>query len=312
MVDGERRSNEAEGFRDLTVVIPTLNEAEAIGRVLDEVMAVGVPRENILVVDGGSTDGTVEIARSKGVRVIWQEGRGKTDAIKTASKHISTPYTLLMDGDYTYPAKHIPELYRKIREGYTLVIGRRLFNPHTQPLVYRIGNKLLTTLFNLLFGTRLHDVLSGMYILRTEVLRELMYETRGFGIESEIAAHVASTIGSIAEVPIEYRRRLGEKKLSTRHGLQILREIIRLTWRYNPTFFIFTIGALLLIPGLSLGAYVAYHYLFTGIKYYVKGLIAIILTLAGSQSLLLAILSLYIKRMEFRIIRAVKAFIRSG
>ena len=293
-------------FQDLTAVIPTLNEAEAIGKVLDEVISVGVPKEKILVVDGGSTDGTIEIARSKGVKVIIQEGKGKADAIKTASKYIKTPYTLFMDGDYTYSAQHIPELYEKIKQGFSLVIGRRQFNPRSQPWIYSIGNKLLTLFFNLLFGTKLHDVLSGMYVIKTEILRELMFETQGFGIESEITAHVASTTGDMTEVPIEYRQRLGKKKLGIKHGFQIFREMIRLAWRYNPTFFIFTLGALLLIPGLVLGAYVAYHYFFTGIKYYVKGLIAIILTLTGFQSLLLAILSLYLKRMEYRLQRQLR------
>ncbi|RLE47404.1 MAG: glycosyl transferase, partial [Candidatus Methanomethylicota archaeon] len=71
-----------KGLSDVTVVIPTLNEAEAIGRVIDEVLSVGVPRENILVVDGGSTDGTVDIARSKGVKVVKQRGKGKANALK--------------------------------------------------------------------------------------------------------------------------------------------------------------------------------------------------------------------------------------
>ena len=299
----------ASRFQDLTVVIPTLNEAAAIGKVLDEVLDIGVPRENILIVDGGSTDGTIDIAKSKGVKVIIQEGKGKADAIKTASKYIKTPYTLFMDGDYTYSAQHIPELYEKIKQGFSLVIGRRQFNPRSQPWIYSIGNKLLTLFFNLLFGTKLHDVLSGMYVIKTEILRELMFETQGFGIESEITAHVASTTGDMTEVPIEYRQRLGKKKLGIKHGFQIFREMIRLAWRYNPTFFIFTLGALLLIPGLVLGAYVAYHYFFTGIKYYVKGLIAIILTLTGFQSLLLAILSLYLKRMEYRLQRQLRGTI---
>ena len=80
---------------------------------------------------------------------------------------------------------------------------------------------------------------------------------------------------------------------------------MRLAWRYNPVFTIFAAGALLLVPGLSLGSWVAYHYFFTGIKYYVKGLVAIMLTLAGFQSLLIAILALYLKRMEYRLNRRI-------
>ncbi|RLF17103.1 MAG: glycosyl transferase [Thermoprotei archaeon] len=293
-------------FSEVTIVIPTLNEAEAIGKVLNEIINVGIPKDNILVVDGGSTDGTVDIVNSMGVKVILQEGKGKADAIRTAVRYIKTPFTLLMDGDYTYPARYIPELYNKIKQGYDLVIGARLLDRSSQGILFKFGNKVLTKFFNVLFGTGLRDVLSGMYIIRTSILKELFFETRSFGIETEIVAHVVNTTNRIAEVPIEYRRRLGKKKLKVRHGFLILREMIRLAWRYNPTFFIFAMGSLPLILGLILGTYVAYYYLFVGVVYYMKGLIAIILTLVGFQSLLLAILSLYLKRMEYRLMRILK------
>ena len=291
-------------LKDITVVIPTLNEAEAIGKVIDELVQVGVPKENIVVVDGGSSDGTVEVARSKGVKVVFQEGKGKTDAVKTGLKHVTTEYALVIDGDYTYPAKHVPELLEKAcREGLDEVIGYRFKGRENIPLINRFGNWVLIKTFNLLFGTKLKDVLSGMYIIRKTALSDAFFETKGFSVEAELAAHIASTTGRIGEVPIEYRRRIGESKLSILDGVKIGLNMVFLAWRYNPVFFIFTMGALLLIPGLILGAWVAYHYFFTGIKYYVKGLVAIILTLAGFQSLLLAILSLYLKRWEQRLTR---------
>ena len=284
---------------EVTVVIPTLNEAEAIGKVIDELRQYGI--ENIIVVDGHSTDGTPKIAEEKGVKVIFQEGKGKAFAIRTALKHVKTPYILVMDGDYTYPAKHVKELYEKIKEGYDEVIGARKWSRKTQELAFRIGNRMLTLLFNLLFGVRLSDVLSGMYIVRRSRISDALFETKGFSIETEIAAHIASTTMKIAEIPIEYRKRIGKKKLKIKHGFLIAKDMIRLAWRYNPVFTIFAAGALLLIPGLALGTWVAYHYFITGIKYYVKGLVAIMLTLAGFQSLLVAILALYLKRMEYRL-----------
>ncbi len=292
---------------DVTVVIPTLNEEEAIGSVLDEVINIGIPKNNIIVVDGHSTDKTRDIASAKGVRVILQEGKGKTDAIKTAIKYVNTPTTLLMDGDYTYPASHIPDLVGKINEGYDLVIGRRNPVSGAQNPVFSFGNKILSKTFNLLYGIRLDDVLSGMYAVKTSILRELFYVSRGFGIESEIVAHVASTGGRIAEVPIHYRPRLGVKKLGVRHGFQILKEMIRLAWYYNPTLIIFALGVLfLLIPGLILTGYVAYEYLVYGVKYYVKGLIAVALTTGGIVSLSLTFITIYLKRMEIRILKQIR------
>jgi len=290
----------------LTVIIPTLNEVEGIGLVIDELLSVGIPKDSILVVDGGSTDGTVDIVKSKDVKLVIQEGRGKALAIATALKYVKTPYVAILDGDYTYPAKYIPELLKKALEGYDEVLGFRKYVEGTQPLIYRLGNYILTKLFNILFNTRLSDVLTGMYVVKTSKLNELNFEFSGFSVEAEIITHIASTSGRVTEVPIEYRRRLGKKKLGVLDGFKIARDTLRLTWRYNPTFLIFLLGSLLLIPGLVLGGYVAYHYFFTGIKYYVKGLIAIMLTLAGFQSLIAAIITLYVKRIELRILRSIE------
>ena len=306
----EDRDKEVSNLRLVTVIIPTLNEEEAIGDVLDEVIRVGVPRENILVVDGHSTDRTREIALSKGVRVVLQKGKGKTMAIKTAVDYIETPITLIMDGDYTYPAQHIPDLVREIIKGYDLVIGRRIPEEGAQKSVFSFGNRVLSKTFNFLYGIKLEDVLSGMYAVRTSLLRELSFISRGFGIESEIVAHVASTGGSITEVPIRYRARKGAKKLGVKHGFEILIDMIKLAWAYNPTFIIFALGALLLVPGLILGGYVGYHYLVHGVKYYVKGLIAVALLTTGLISLLLAILAVYLKRMEIRLLNQMRRLSR--
>jgi len=298
-------------FGRLTIVIPTLNEAEAIGRVIEEVLSVGVPRDHILIVDGGSNDGTVEIASKYGVRVIRQRSKGKADAIKTALDYVDTEYMLVMDGDYTYPAKHIPELLRHARlRNSDEVIGVRSMVHGSQGLLYRFGNLLLTKVFNILFGANLHDVLSGMYVVRVESLRDAVMEMGGFGVETEIAAHMVSTGKLVTEVPIEYRSRLGRKKLGVRHGFSIFGDMIRLAARYNPMFLLFLMGALLIIPGLVMGAYVGYWDIFYGIKYYLKGLIAIMLFLIGLQFLGMAVLSLYLKRMEFRLRRAMESLHR--
>jgi len=288
---------------NLTVLIPVLNEAPAIGDVLDELISLGIPPERILVVDGGSIDGTVEIAKSKGVRIIKQEGKGKADAIRSAVPYIDTDLVLVMDGDYTYPARHIIDLCQAKVKGVDQVIGKRLPGEKTQGPLYKLGNWILTKTFNLLFGTKLTDVLSGMYLLEKETLENMEFKSGGFGVESEIAAHIAGTGGVIVEVPIEYRRRKGEKKLRVKHGVDILSQMIRFASFYNPVFLVFLLGSILLIPGLILGFWVAYEYFAYGYKYYVKGLIAVILSATGFQSLVVALLSLYFKRTEIRILR---------
>ena len=295
----QKQNINKENLKEIvTIVIPTLNEAQAIGKVIQELKELGY--KNILVVDGKSTDGTPEIAREMGAKVIFQEGKGKADAIRTAFKHINTEFMLVMDGDYTYPAKHIEQMLEMaINRELDEVIGVREFSEN-QSMRFKFGNKALTKFFNLLFGTGLKDVLSGMYLVRVDAIRDVAWETKGFSIESEIVAHVASQSGKVGEVPIEYRKRIGEKKLGVKHGFSIAKDIVRLAWHYNPTFFVFLLGSLLLIPGLILGAWVAYRYFIEGVKHHIKGLIAMTLTTTGLQSLMLAILALYMKRVEYR------------
>ena len=299
----------SDELNSVTVIIPTLNEEEGVGRVIDELLATGVPRENIIVVDGRSTDKTREIAGERGVRVVVQEGRGKADAVKTGLRLAKTRYMAVIDGDYTYPAGRLKDMLRRAEEeGLDEVIGARVKpEPGSTTFLYRLGNRLLTGFFNTLFGTRLRDVLSGLYLVRRRALVDVLVEMKGFSVESEIAAHVASTSGRIGEIGVEYRRRLGEKKLGVRHGIMIALDMIRLAYRYNPVFLIFAAGALLLVPGLILDAYAAYHYFFHGVKHYVKGAVGVVITLMGFQSLIIAVLALFLKRMEQRL-RALIAY----
>jgi dolichol-phosphate mannosyltransferase len=285
---------------DLTILIPTLNEAGAIGKVIDELRSEGY--NNILVVDGHSRDGTVEAARSKNVAVAFQEGRGKADAIRTGIKLVKTPFLIVMDGDYTYDPKDI----KKFLEfpDYDEVIGVR--EKKNIPKLHRLGNWIITKTFNILFGTSLRDVCSGMYMLRTEVAREIGFESKGFSAEVEVAAHVATTSRRIREVDINYRKRIGEPKLKSSHGFTIILSVVRLMLRYNPAFFIFSASSATLIPGAAIVGYVLYELIFNGVKHHIWAIIGVSLSGVGYLSLLLAILALYLKRLEYRIMERLR------
>jgi dolichol-phosphate mannosyltransferase len=291
---------------DYTVVLPTLNEREGLAKTLEELFSVGIPPGKILVVDGGSSDGTCREAEARGVKCIQQDGRGKADAVRTALRKTNTPAVVIMDADYTYPAKYVPQLLEMLQHCDEVIGARAYPERGAQKAIYRLGNSILTTLFNAIFGTRLTDVLSGMYAVRREALEGLEKASRGFGIESEIAAHIASTGGEICEISIEYRRRVGKKKLGVKHGILIALDIIRLAIRYNPTFITFAAAALLTIPGLLVASWVAYRWIFQGVKHYIWGMIAIAMIAGGITSAALAVLALYLKRMEIRILKAVK------
>lgn len=289
---------------ELTIIIPTLNEEQAIGKVIDELRQEGY--NNILVVDGHSSDKTVEVARNKKVSVVYQEGHGKADAIRTGIKLVETPYLIVMDGDHTYDPRDIKKLLDLAE--YDEVIGVR--GKKNISRAHRFGNWIITKTFNILFGTKLRDICSGMYMLRTEVAKEIGFESRGFSVEVEVAAHVAATSRKIADTDISYRERIGTPKLNSLHGFTIIFNVIRLMLRYNPVFFIFTLSSATLIPGLIIVGYVAYELIFQGVKHYIWAIIGISLSGVGSTSLLLAIMALYLKRFEYRIMEKLRRTLR--
>ncbi|MEM1867954.1 MAG: glycosyltransferase family 2 protein [Thermosphaera sp.] len=295
-----------QDLRNVTVIIPTLNERDSIPLVISELSEAGVPKENIIVVDGHSTDGTDKIAMDLGVKVIHQNGKGKADAVREGLRRAPTRYAVIMDGDYTYPAGVIPRLLWRVEEGCSEVLGARVRGRENIPPLNRVGNKIITWLFNLFFGTRLRDVLTGMYLVDLKELTDALHETEGFSIEVELASHFAGNGLEVCEEEIEYRGRIGVKKLKALDGFKITWDLVKTAWRYNPVALLLLSASLLLIPGLILGAYVGYHYIFTGITYHVKGLIAIGLTMTGFNSLLLGFLSLYLKRFELRVRKNLK------
>ncbi|MCD6244796.1 MAG: glycosyltransferase [Candidatus Korarchaeota archaeon] len=294
-----RSGKPAISKEDITVVLPTLNEEKAIGKVIDELLSEGYTK--ILVVDGYSTDRTVEIARSKGVEVVYQKGKGKAGAIRTAIEIVETPYMLVMDADYTYDPKDIERLLRYPE--YDEVIGLRK-DRRNIPLLHRIGNKIISSVLSLLIGQRVSDPCSGMYLIKTESARKLEILSEGFDIEAEIVGEMLIH-GKVTEVPISYRRREGEKKLrSWRDGMRILLTVFKVAWLYNPVFLLSAIGSILTVPGIVIlfwQLYIRYMY---GAERWSFGWawLGLILLVIGLHAFTVATISLLLKRLERRVL----------
>ncbi|MEM2168493.1 MAG: glycosyltransferase [Candidatus Bathyarchaeia archaeon] len=294
----------------VTIVIPTLDEEKSIGLVIDELLAEGY--RNILVVDGFSKDRTVEVAKSKGVNVVYQRGVGKTGAIVTAIESVSTPYMLVMDGDYTYDPRDAERLI-KCADGSDEVIGYRA-NRENIPLLHRIGNWIISLAFSIMFGKRVRDPCSGMYLLRTDVAKRLDIASGGFDVEVEVAGQVAS-LGRITEVPISYRKRVGKGKLKAwRDGFRILITAVKVMWLYNPTFFLSALASILAVPGAAILLWqLTLRYLYgAGAWSLGWSWFGIVLFIAGLQGITVAITSLMLKRIERRILQALREMRVSG
>jgi dolichol-phosphate mannosyltransferase len=214
------------------VIIAALNEEEGIGLTIAEFQAyLGNPR--VVVVDGQSSDRTVGVAKNLGAEILTQDNRGKGDALAKALKilDLSVDYVVITDADYTYPAEYLPEMIRLLDENLDvgMVCGNR-FNGNVDKKalrkVFYTGNRLISSIHNMLNGLHLEDPLTGLRVVRAEILRDWKVKSKGFDIEVELNHRVERKGFGIVEVPIQYRRRLGEKKLKARHGATILKRII--------------------------------------------------------------------------------------
>lgn len=287
---------------DVTVLIPTLDESEAIDKVLNEVKNAGYTK--ILVIDGYSRDGTVEIAEENGVRVLYQHGAGKAGALKTGLEHVHTPYVLVMDGDHTYDPRDAQKMLLHARK-YDEVIGVR--SPENIPKLHRLGNRIITSMFNILLGAGLSDVCSGMYLLRTEAFKEMDLKSKGFSVEVAVAAGMSST-GKVTEVPISYRKRIGNRKLNTwKAGYGIISSIMRLARSYNPVFLFASLASLLAIPGTGITLLELYLRLIYGSEAWSLGTVwlGLILLIIGVQGFTVATITLLLKRVERRLLERI-------
>jgi glycosyltransferase involved in cell wall biosynthesis len=224
------------------LIIAALNEAPGIGLTIAE-MKDTLGEVPVLVIDGGSSDRTVEIAKKLGGKVLYQDGLGKGDALAKGIEHVDSnaDYIILTDADYTYPAEHVPKMIEILKNNpqVGMVCGNRLNKNLDQASLgrtFRLGNKLLRFAHKTLNGIALADPLTGLRVMRAEVLRELNIKSKGFDIEVELNNLVTKRGFTTKEIRINYRTRLGEKKLKAIDGITILKRILR-DMRVNRQFF---------------------------------------------------------------------------
>ncbi len=213
------------------VIIAALDEEEGLGATISE-LSEYVQAHRILVVDGHSSDRTVEVAKDRGAEIVFQDGEGKGDAMAKGVECLDSlvRYVVITDADYTYPAEYVPDMIRILEEEshVGMVCGNRFGRQEGNGFQGRFtfGNKLLAFAHSLLNGVDLQDPLTRMRVIRADILKSWAIKSKGFDIEVELNSQVRKQGFETVEVPIEYRKRLGEKKLKMRHGAAILKRIV--------------------------------------------------------------------------------------
>lgn len=214
-----------------TLIGCTLNEIDAVRVVLPELREQ--PIDEILVVDGGSTDGTVEWCRANGFRVIEQRGRGYGNAIRTGVQAATGDIIIEFPPDGNSLASRVPALLEKMRSGYDFVIVSRYKDgakSHDDDFMTAIGNWLFTGLTNLLFQTSYTDVLVGYRAYRKSVFDTLEWDATGLSWPLQTAVRFAQVPGiRIGEIGGDEPDRIGgQRKMRVfRTGWEILTLLLR-------------------------------------------------------------------------------------
>lgn len=217
----------------ISVIIPVYNEEETICEILERVLDLKLEKE-VIVVDDGSSDGTwktlTKFAKKRAVLIVRHENNmGKGSAIRTGLKKASGGVIVFQDADLEYSPEWIPKLVQPIlnREADVVFGSRFIGRIEGMSLANRIGNRFLTMITRLLYGSNITDMETGYKAFSRSALKNIKLTAKRFEIEPEITAKVLMKGYKIVEIPIDYiARTKGEKKIGIRDGFVALKWLL--------------------------------------------------------------------------------------
>lgn len=236
---------------ELTIVMPCLNEAETLKTCIDKAMKY--LRENnisgeVVIGDNGSTDGSQEIARSCGARVVDIPRKGYGSALMGAIQAAKGRYVIMGDSDDSYDFSNLNAYVEKLREGYDLVMGNRFkggIAPGAMPFLHRyLGNPVLSFIGRLFFGGNINDFHCGLRGFRQDIVTLLNLQTTGMEFASEMVVKSQINKLRIIEVPTT----LSPDGRSRPPHLRTWRD----GWRHLRFLLLYSPKWLFLIPGITL------------------------------------------------------------
>ncbi|MGQ4554967.1 S-layer glycoprotein N-glycosyltransferase AglJ [Halobellus sp. GM3] len=283
-------------YDDVCVLVPTYNEAETIGRVVDDFRRAGF--DDVLVVDGGSDDGTDDIAAEHGARVVYQSGSGKGQAVREGVEaHVDREYVLMLDGDATYRVEDADAMLTPLLEGDAAhVIGNRFADLRDGAMTRfnQLGNRMINRGFALVHGERFRDILSGYRAFTRESFLRMALTSDGFGIETEMAVECVKRNVETAVVPITYLPRPSGSDTNlrpVRDGGIIFLELYRRAKTNNPLFYFGSLGVLSTVTGLLIAVYVVVEWITAGISHEVLAVVSGFGVIVGVQLLMFGVLA---------------------
>lgn len=239
---------------EISIILPCLDEAEALGSCLDQIRMVIEDHHldaELIVVDNGSTDGSCRIATDHGITPLAEERTGYGFAYLKGFEAARGQYLFLADADGSYDFREIPRFLALLKEGFDVVIGNRFkgnIKPGAMPWKHQyLGNPLLSAALRFFYKTEVQDTQCGMRALTRAALDKMNLQTGGMEFASEMIIMAAKRKLRIKEVPIDYHRRIGRSKLkSMADGWRHLRFMLL----YSPLFLFFLPGILMFLAGI--------------------------------------------------------------
>jgi glycosyltransferase involved in cell wall biosynthesis len=226
----------------LSIIIPSFNEHSTIMRVLDDLLSLDIPGKEfeVIVVNDGSSDGTRELIESlddsRLVRIQHHVNRGKGAAVRTGIAAASGSHVLIFDADSEYDVADIPRLVTPILTGRAEVVyGNRMpgFGTVHPSLWHSVGNKCMTLLANILFGSAISDLHTCLKLVPMPLLNSLVLDEKGFGLDTEISAEVLRAGFRPFQVPVSYVGRSKEegKKIRLSDALRCVFVLVKVRLR---------------------------------------------------------------------------------
>lgn len=197
---------------EVSIVLPCLDEETTVGtcvsKALKQFDADGISGE-VLVIDNGSTDGSAQVARAAGARVVTEKNRGYGNALRAGFRAAQGPFIIMADADDSYHFEDMVKFITKLRKGNDLVMGNRFLGgieKNAMPFTHRIGTPVLSWIGRMLFGTSIRDINCGMRAMRKQSILSLDLESEGMEFAMEMIAKASLKGLKISEVATKLSR----------------------------------------------------------------------------------------------------------
>jgi len=294
---------------EVEIIIPTLNEEAAIGQLLRDIKSQKFPVQiSTLVIDGGSTDNTVNICRKESVTVIKQRTKGKGNAMREVVDKSEADIIVFIDGDGTYSIDDLGSLLEPLlTDKADMVVGSRILGKREKGSISTlnlIGNRWFNKAINFAMNFVVTDSLSGYRALYKDTFKDLILFSDNFEIEVEMTVEALAKGYRVTEVPISYRTRKGTStKLNPfEDGVKIGKTLLFILMNVHPLKFFGIITLGFIIAGLFPGIFVLYEKIAFGEIVSMPSVVfSALLFTAGGISMVVGLLAELVVRSRRRI-----------